>query len=225
MKVLVFTSSYSKRAYMMRQCILSGMNQTYKDFVHSVNITLDKDAETRDLSPLYNDLLHPNLIINYSDNATYGFSHFNNMNTIRFVPGYNEYDLFIKMDDDDIYKSGYVENIVNHFKAHPDTDIVSTRISTQLNGYDIYKGNYDNLGGNPGNSTYHMPMTFAFNKRSFDAIVNLTAADVNGHDDKMWRTVWERKGYKHVAVKNDDEIIWNIHGKNASVPDFYRKKP
>ena len=222
MRVLIFTSAYSKRAYMMRQSVLSGMNQSYRDFIHSVNITLDKDSITKDLSPLYNDLLNSNLIVNYSENAEYGFSHFNNMRTIKFVPDYEQYDLFVKMDDDDIYKKDYVKNIVSHFNNHPDTDIISSRISTQLNGYDLYKGSYDNLGGNPGNSTYHMPITFAFNKRSLDAIINLTEKDVNGHDDMMWRTAWERNGLKHVAVKNDDEIIWNVHGKNASVPNFYR---
>lgn len=222
MRVLIFTSAYSKRAYMMRQCVLSGMNQSYRDFIHSVNITLDKNATTKDLSPLYDDLLNSNLTINYSDNANFGFSHFNNMNAIRFVPNYEDYDIFMKMDDDDIYKSGYVENVVKHFISNPDTDIISSRISTQLNGYDLYKGNYDNLGGNPGNSTYHMPITFAFNKSSLDAIINLTEKDVNGHDDMMWRTAWKRNGFKHVPIKNDDEIIWNVHGKNASVPNFYR---
>lgn len=222
MRVLIFTSAYSKRAYMMRQCVLSGMNQSYRDFIHSVNITLDKNAKTKDLSPLYNDLLNSNLTINYSDNAKVGFSHFNNMNAIRFVPDYKEYDIFMKMDDDDIYKRGYVENVVKHFIANPDTDIISSRISTQLNGYDLYKGSYDNLGGNPGKSSYHMPITFAFNKRSLDSIIKLTEKDVNGYDDMMWRTAWERDGLKHVAIKNDDEIIWNIHGKNASVPNFYR---
>lgn len=223
MRVLIFTSAYSKRAYMLRQCVLSGMNQSYKNFVHSVNITLDKEAKTRDLSPLYNDLLNSKLVVNYSNNSKIGFSHFNNMNTIRFVPNYEDYDIFMKMDDDDIYKREYVQNVVNHFVANPDTDIVSSRISTQLNGYDLYKGSYDNLGGNPGKSTYHMPITFAFNKRSLDSIINLTEKDVNGHDDMMWRTAWERDGLKHVAIKNNDEIIWNVHGKNASVPNFYRE--
>ena len=37
MKVLVFTSAYSKRAYMMRQCILNGMNQTYKEIITKIN--------------------------------------------------------------------------------------------------------------------------------------------------------------------------------------------
>lgn len=228
MKVLVFTSAYSKRAYMMRQCILSGMNQSYRNFVHSVNITLDDDAETKDLSPLYNDLLNPHLVVNYSQNAKYGFSHFNNMNTIRFIPDYESYDLFVKMDDDDIYKKDYVENIVNHFKNNPDIDITSTRVMYQLNGYDVRpRGDgylYDNLGANPEGTDYAMPSTFAFTKKGLDAIINLTEADVCGHDDLMWRVAWAKHGLKHSLVDNSNSIVWHIHGKNASVGYFLIEK-
>lgn len=227
LKVLVFTSAYYKRAYMMRQCILSAMNQTYPYMIHSVNITLDEESTTKDLSPLYDDLIKDNnkLVVNYSDNYKhYGFSHFNNMKCIQFVPDYESYDLFIKMDDDDIHKSKYVENIVKVFEENPDVDVVSSKISFQLNGYDLYEGSFDNLGGNPNNSTYHMPMTFAFNKKGLDCILNLTEKDVCGHDDMMWRVAWEKEGLKHISVLNDKEIIWNIHGGNVSVGDWLRKK-
>jgi hypothetical protein len=224
LKVLVFTSAYYKRAYMMRQSILSCLNQTYKNLVHSVNITLDSTSTTKNLSPLYNDLVNNNVVINHSDNYKhYGFSHFNNMNCIKFIPDYESYDLFIKMDDDDIHKSKYVENIVNFFENNPDTDIVSTKINYQLNGYDLYKGSYDNLGGNPNNSDYHMPNTFAFNKKALDCIIDLTEADVCGHDDMMWRVAWEKANLKHKTVENDDQIIWNIHGGNVSVGGWLRQ--
>jgi len=227
LKVLVFTSAYYKRAYMMRQSILSCMNQTYKNLIHSVNITLDDTSKTRNLSPLYEDLLNDKLTVQHSKNYNhYGFSHFNNMAAIRQVPDYESYDLFIKMDDDDIHKSKYVENIVKAFEENPDADIVSSFINIQLNGHDLYRAYptpFDNLGGNPGESDYHMPMTFAFNKKALDLILPLTEADVCGHDDMMWRVAWVKAGLKHATVNNNDEIIWNIHGGNASVADFLKK--
>lgn len=227
LKVLVFTSAYYKRAYMMRQSILSCMNQTYKNLIHSVNITLENTSKTKDLSPLYEDLLNDRLKIQYSKNYNhYGFSHFNNMNAIRAISNYQDYDIFLKMDDDDIHKSRYVENVVKAFEDNPDTDIVSSFIDVQLNGYDLYKGfprPFDNLGGNPGNSDYHMPMTFAFNKKALECILPLTEADVCGHDDMMWRVAWVKAGLNHTTVNNNDQIIWNIHGGNASVADFLKK--
>ena len=227
MKVLIFTSSYYKRTYMLRQSILSVLNQTHKNFTYAVSIKRDEDTVTTDFTPLYDDLSHDSrLMITVGKNNLYGFSHFNNMDTIRSIPDYESYDLFIKMDDDDIYKSKYVENIVKLFTDNPDVDAVSSKIGYQLNGYIIDKSEngYDNLGGNPGNSTYHMPMTFAFNKKGFDAIKDLTINDVSGHDDLMWRIAWENNGLNHMAVLNKDEIIWNIHGDNASVAGFFRKE-
>jgi len=227
MKVLVFTSSYYKRTYMLRQSILSGMNQSYKNMIHSINITSDETTETKDFTPLYEDL-KGNFIVNQSENAKIGFSHFNNMKTIKFVPDWETYDLFVKMDDDDIYKKDYVKNIVEHFINNPGIDVTSTKVMYQLNGYDLRSRegglNYDNLGGNPEGTDYAMPCTFAFNKKGLDSILDLTEADVCGHDDMMWRVAWVKTGIKHSLVDNSEEVIWNIHGGNASVGYFLTKK-
>jgi len=227
MKVLVFTSSYYKRTYMLRQSILSGMNQSYQNMIHSVNITFDETTETKDFTPLYEDLTGK-FIINTSENSKWGFSHFNNMKAIQFVPDWETYDIFIKMDDDDIYKKDYVKNIVDHFTSYPEIDITSTLIKHQLNGYDLKtreEGSYyNNLGGNPVDTNYAMPMTFAFTRKALDLIIDLTEKDVCGHDDMMWRVAWNSKGLKHSLVDNSTQVIWNVHGQNASVGYFLIKK-
>jgi hypothetical protein len=221
MKVLVFTSSYN-RPYMLRQCILNAKNQMYKKFTHAINITSDPDDLQIYLS-LVDDIYIPGkMAIIHSKNS---HTHFNNMSAIKQLKNYEKYDLFIKMDDDDIYKSGYVQTIVNMFTEDSTVDIISSKIGYQLNGHKLYYSpeGYDNLGGNPGDSTYHMPMTFAFNKKAFDVIKDLTYADVQGHDDMMWRIAWEKHGLKHVSVDNTEEIIWHIHGKNVSTAGFLQK--
>lgn len=209
----------------MRQSILSALNQSYRDFIYTIGIKRDDDTITTDFLPLYSDLLYDGrLFVSVGKNNTQCFSHFNNINTIKSVPNYESYDIFIKMDDDDIYKSGYVENIVRFFIKNSDVDIVSSKIKYQLNGSTLYESEngYDNLGGNPEKSTYCMPNTFAFNKKGFDAIKNLSIYDISGHDDMMWRIAWEKNKLKHVSISNENEIIWNIHGENASVSGFLR---
>ena len=215
-KVLIFTSAYYIRPLMTRQCILSSLNQSYKDFVHSVNITLDDTAFTTDYKCIYDDILNDRIIINYSKNE---HIHINNMFAIKSVPNYLDYDIFIKMDNDDIYRSKYVENIVNFFKNNKDIDITSTKITNKLNGYDIEVNSFDNLGGNPENTDYNMPMTFAFTRKALDVIINLTKLDLQ-HDDMIWRNAWFAAGLKHKSVLNDNEIVWNIHGGNVSTGDF-----
>lgn len=219
MKALVFTCSYN-RPHMLRQCMLNAKNQSYQNIIHTVNIVSD-GGKDQNFLPLYDDLLDDKLIVNKGNN---NFIHFNNMIAIKSVPNYEDYDVFIKMDDDDIYKKDYVKNIVEMFQANPDVDIVSSKINHQLNGIQMFNSHgYDNLGGNPNNSTYHMPMTFAFNKKAFDCIANTPPNEVNWNDDLMWRYKWEDAGLKHMAVDNREQIIWHIHGKNISTSSFLRQ--
>ena len=219
MKVLIFTCSYN-RPYMLRQCILNAKNQSYQDIIHSVNIVSD-GGNDQNFSPLYDDLLDDKLIITKSENK---YIHFNEMLAIKNVPNYEEYDIFIKMDDDDIYKKDYVKNVVETFTNNPDISTTSSRISTQLNGIFMFTDrNYDNLGGNPNNSNYHMPMTFAFNKKGLECILNIPNEEVGWNDDMLWRIHWEKEGLRHFSTDNKNNVIWNIHGNNISTSNFLIK--
>lgn len=220
MKALIFTCSYN-RPHMLRQCMLNAKNQSYQDYVHAVNIVSD-GGKDQNFLPLYDDLLDDKLIVNKGNN---NFIHINEMIAIKSVRDYDKYDLFVKMDDDDVYKKDYVKNIVEMFQANPDVDIVSTKVNHQLNGIQLITNThgYDNLGGNPNNSTYHMPMTFAFNKKAFDCIDSATPNEINWNDDLMWRYKWEGANLKHMAVDNREQVIWHIHGKNISTSNFLRQ--
>jgi hypothetical protein len=199
--------------------MLNAKNQSYENCIHTVNIVSD-GGKDQNFLPLYDDLLDDKLIVTKGNN---NFIHFNNMIAIKSVPNYDEYDVFIKMDDDDVYKKDYVKNIMDLFQANSDVDIVSSRINHQLNGIQMVSGNYDNLVGNPNNSTYHMPMTFAFNKKAFECIANLPPNEVGANDDLMWRYKWEDDGLKHMTVHNQEQIIWHIHGKNISTSSFLKQ--
>lgn len=216
MRILVFTSSYN-RPYMLRQCVLSVKNQSVKDITHAVNITSDNALNNL---VLIDDLVTDNVIITENSHT-----HFNNMAAIKAVDGYEDYDLFIKMDDDDIYKADYVKNIVTFFENNPDVDIVSSEIKFQLNGTEIYLANAKDLGGNT-DVDYRMPMTFAFSKKALNTIINLEEKDMFGGDDLTWRMIWDAHRLKHAVVDNAEEIIWYIHGKNDSTASFLKtKKP
>lgn len=214
MKVLVFTSSYN-RPFMLRQCVLSVKNQSADNITHSVNITSERPADSLALI----DDINVDTIVFTKNNHT----HFNNMMAIKVVDNYEDYDLFIKMDDDDVYKRDYVQNIVTFFENNPDVDIVSSEIKLQLNGTDVYLANAKDLGGNT-DVEYRMPMTYAFNKKALDAIINLEEKDMFGFDDMTWRIIWKAYGLKHAVVNNAEEIIWHIHGNNVSTASFLKEK-
>ena len=130
-------------------------------------------------------------------------------------------DLFIKMDDDDVYKADYVKNIITFFEKNSDVDIVSSEIKFQLNGTEVYLVNAKDLGGNV-DVEYRMPMTYAFNKKALNAIINLEKKDMFGCDDMTWRIIWKAYKLKHAIVDNSQEVIWHIHGKNVSTSSFLK---
>jgi hypothetical protein len=193
---------------MLRSCIQDIHNQSYKNIHHAINIAVDSEKE--DYSCLYDDI-NSNVTVVYNWNSHQQINHFNAIEAV----DYKQFDIFIKVDDDDIYKSNYVKNIVECFN---DIDIVSSYISTQLNGYKIFKDVYDDLGANPEGSDYGMPMTLAFNKKALEIAKSVTNLDE--YEDKLWRDAWTEAGLVHKLVKNDDEVIWYIHGANISTSKF-----
>ena len=218
MKILCFTCSY-KRPHMLRQCILNIHSQTYTNIIHSVNLTLDTSIKTSNYDILYDDLVNDKCIINYSRNSN---QNINYLTAIKNVENYESYDLFIKIDDDDIYKRNYISNIVTLFSEDSSFDIVSSKAKYQLNGFDIYSGNYTNLGGNPPTYDFNMPPTFAFNKKALECIINPTSEELLGFEDITWRNVWAKNKLIHKEVDNTSEFIWHIHGKNISTSNFLK---
>jgi hypothetical protein len=198
---------------MLRGTIADIRNQSYKNVFHSVNIALDKGDST-DYSLLYDDLQDVKII--YSENK---HQHYNYLNSIKSVD-YNEFDLFIKIDDDDIYKKEYVKTIVDFFTANPGVDVVSSKIKYQLNGSILRWVDANNLGGNPELCDFKMPPTFAFNKKGLKQL--LESKSIYGFEDHMWRDAW-CKNCKIVEINNQDNIIWHIHGQNVSTGNFLIK--
>jgi glycosyltransferase involved in cell wall biosynthesis len=219
-RVLVFTCSYN-RPHMLRQCILNIQNQTYKNITHSINITLDKDAKTKNVDFLYDDLVGPNTIVKYSLNT---HQHYNHSTAITNIPDYKSYDIFVKVDDDDIYKKRYIESIVATFVANPSTDITSSKLVCHLNGHNLNKGDYDNLGGNPPGSDYHMPPSFAFNRRTLDLTLSIDPSLLLQRisHDSIWRKLWSAHNLIHTTVPNERNLIMYVHGKNISTGYLYK---
>ena len=214
LKVLCFTTSY-KRHKMIRGTIADIQNQSYPNIFYSVNITHDADDVT-DYSPLYDDISTDKCKIIYSQNV---HQHPNHISAIKSVD-FNEYDLFVKIDDDDIYKKEYINTIVEYFKNNPTIDVVSSKISKQLNGSILRIVNANNLGGNPEGCDFKMPPTLAFNKKGMNAIIGLEK--IYGFEDHMWRDAW-CSTCNIGEINNQDNIIWNIHGQNISTSNFLIK--
>ena len=213
LNVLLFTPSY-KRPYMLRQCILNAKNQSYTKFTHSISIMYDDVSEIANYESLFDDILDDRFIIQYNKNSS---THKNAMTILSECT--SPYDIYIKIDDDDIYKKDYLETIVEYFETN-ECDVLSSKVGYQLNNYFLSKGNYQSLGGDFPNNNYLMANSFAFSHKAFQILLDIK--DNHSPEDLQWRTAWSACGLKDDNVDNSNNLIWHIHGKNISVADWFR---
>jgi hypothetical protein len=75
------------------------------------SIYLNGEEDTREL---YDDLRSPHLFLQFGPTAT---QHDNHVHSLTKVP-YQSYDLFCKIDDDDIYRTDYIEGVVADYLRH-----------------------------------------------------------------------------------------------------------
>jgi hypothetical protein len=200
---------------MLRECILNAKNQSYSDFTHSIGIMHRNESEVADYECLYDDILDDRFMIRHHKNVSH---HERYLTTISQCPG--PFDLYIKMDDDDIYKKEYIKTIVEYFETH-ECDILSSPIGYQLNNYFLSKRTFQTFCGDPPVNNYLMAQTFAFSQKAYEVLLHIQ--DNQDDESRQWMTAWFEAGLKADTVDNANNIIWHIHSKNTSIPNWFRE--
>lgn len=221
---LCFTTSYN-RPYELYNTINSVLNQTYKDIKYSVAINIDNKEDESKYKLLLKELAtDKRLNILFTKNKS---QHENYLYPIKNGK-YENYNLFIKLDDDDIYKPDYIENIINIYKQKK-PDVISAKISTQINGSKIESGSFESIGvwqPDVSSSTkFGMPFTYAFNKKALSILFKLTAdelSSIHAFEDPGWRTKWRESGIKSYVIDKFTSAIYRIHGHNTSSSYLYK---
>jgi hypothetical protein len=136
----------------------------------------------------------------------------------------DDYDLFLKVDDDDIYMRNYAADVVADFVANR-WDYSGTHTQGMLNGRrwspdDLHEDlglDFEDLDlGVP----CIMPPTMALSRRALD--VGLASEDLDLFDDIQWRRAIARRRDLVMAVRRDRNFVYNIHGENASTGTWLR---
>ena len=116
LKVLCFTAS-SKRPIYLRHCILQLQFQSFD--LHHVVYLNSPEFESSEDQHNYIELLtdinikkNNKLFVAYGPSSTH---HRNHMAAIEQV-NWHDYDLFFKIDDDDIYKQHYIKDAVEDYQ-------------------------------------------------------------------------------------------------------------
>jgi hypothetical protein len=205
---------------MLRHCIMQLQQQSYP-IDHAIYVNSPED-EAPDCTPVrYEALLNDvcdkasgKVLITYGKSKTF---HENFISALKMI-NVDDYDLFFKVDDDDIYLQSYVKDVIDDFAINR-WDYSGTCSHGVLNGYrwyperiqrDLGLGQTDLDLGIPG----IMPPTAAFSRKAIRVI--LEAPDSRQFEDIYWRRILAGTPNVITALRNDRNFIYNIHGGNAS---------
>lgn len=225
-RVLAYTCS-QHRPVLLRHCILQFQRQTYP-VDHAIFVNSPHDDESDTTSLRYDALLEEaiggspgRVFLGYGKSGTFH----ENYATALALANLDDYDLFLKVDDDDIYFRTYVADVVADFVANR-WDYSGTHTQGMLNGRHWAPNDlHEDLGMDFEDLDLRipsiMPPTMALSRRALD--VSLASEDTGHFDDVQWRRAIARQPGMVMSLRRDTNFVYHIHGENASTGTWLRK--
>lgn len=221
MNVLAFTCSKHRPA-LLRACCLQMQQQTHP-VTHAVYINADDVTQAdEDYRALLSDIgsdTHP-LIVGFGPSF---FQHKNHLSAIQLVD-WEAYDLFLKIDDDDIYRKTYIASVIEDLKANH-WDFSGTFSNGLVNGKRwLAKYKITHLGFTPEDEKLGVlpmvPPSYAFTKKAMAEILSLDS-ELPGWEDPIWRQHLTAHPDIRVHVREHSDVSLHIHPKNVSMGKHY----
>lgn len=224
-RVLCFTTSY-RRPYMLYNCIRNILSQTFTDFTYYVAINIDHPNQQGWYAKLLEEFkTDKRLHLIYSQNSS---QHQNYLKPI-IAAGRDKYNLYVKIDDDDIYRSTYLDTMITAYKKHK-KDILSAILNTSINGSSVNIEKFESIGvwqpDVDSKIKFGMPCTYIMNQSAINILLKMSDDEVkaiHSFEDPAWRTKWREAKLSSYVIKNCDDIIYNIHGNNSSSSYLYKE--
>lgn len=183
-------------------------------------IYINGEVDTREL---YDDLQGRRLFMNFGPPCS---KHKNYVHSLSVLP-YELYDLFCKVDDDDVYRTNYIEGVVRDFLRYR-WDCSGTWSNGVIKGKRwLPQERWSSLGISAFDRQLGvidvMPPTFAFSRRGIECILGLVddAESIEldwqpgDHEDVLWRRAIARAGLER-HVREESDFSYHIHGRNVS---------
>ena len=236
-RILAFTAS-SKRPIHLRHCIFQMQAQTYS-VDHGIYLN-SNDYETFEDIHNYAQLID-DIPIKSSNKLLFSYGptlshHLNHLSAIRLYD-WESYDLFIKIDDDDIYRTHYIRDLVDDYLEHQwdfSGAISHGHIQSEkwLKDQDLRSFNSDQETFNSVRSILKqlnldtastsrdskegkfMPPTFAWTK-SCMAMIN-KIDNIKGSEDSVWKELLLSQSQFKVRTRNISNFTYNIHASSST---------
>jgi len=219
-RVIAMTSSRD-RPLLLRHCIMQMARQSYPTD-HAIYINAFKEDVARirrDYEKILGDLSNlPGVTIAYGPHKSSQGDHLAHIDAELL----QQYDLLLKIDDDDIYFSNYVEEVVRDFQERA-WDYSGSSSDGHLNGARLVPQQLKSLGLTEEDHELGipevMPPTIALSRRA--ALAILEVKDTGAPDDFLWRRHLGKIPGMKMCVRPQSNYIYNIHGGNVSTRSFF----
>jgi len=221
MNILAFTASKYRPIY-LRHC-MQQIQQQSQAVDHAIYVNHDTTTP-QDYTTLLNDVQTKEgnkLSIDYGPSTNQHEHHSKAIQT----GDWQQYDLFLKIDDDDIYLHDYVETVAADFKKNK-WDFSGCNTQGLLNGKHFDANRHiQSLGQTDLDIVTGvlemMPGSYAFSKKAITHILNLPPH--KGYEDPYWRQALTKAKEFTICRRDQSKYIYNIHGKNISTHHLYKE--
>ena len=224
-RVLLFTAS-SNQPVFLRHCIYQMQVQTV-NHVHGIYVN-NKQFNSHEDSTNYLLCLSDIPISNGNHlEVAYGptsHQHHNHMAAINLF-NFEEFDLFIKIDDDDIYRPDYVESVIDDYRKNH-WDMSATFSNGILNNRSYDKEQIiKTLNSSDENLFKIMPGSLAFSKSGLTSIKNAfdNQTLTNKYEDNLWTNHIASDKHLSSHIRSYSGYTYNVHGDNFSTSHHFSK--
>ena len=221
-RVLAFTASY-KRPIFLRCCMLQIQSQAYTCshgvFINSSDYQSPNDS-TNYMS-LINDInISKQSVVKVGYGKT-GHQHFNHMAALLQFD-IDNYDLFLKIDDDDIYSLDYVKNVVEDYQHKLwDFSAVASKGFVNKTSYEKFKSVH--FGHKKKHDILNtMPGTYAFTRKAIKSLID-KGNDykwLGKYEDNVWLKWMKDEESLKCSVRDVQDYVYIIHENNFCSPKF-----
>ncbi len=212
-KTLAFMCS-RHRPLMLRHAILQMAVQTVPvDLAIYINSNEEENTDYTDLISDISSINNQKVFVSFGPSFHQHINHFSAIDQVNI----GDYDLFLKIDDDDIYRRNYVEDTVKDFELN-NWDFSGEHCYGGINGYK-WKVDYfiKNMGLQEGEKCCGIAATWAFSKEAVKAISKVDPYSP-WFEDRLWKFHLEHHTELKLYCRNNNNHNYhqNVHGKNTS---------
>lgn len=210
------------RPVMLRNAVLQMLKQS-----HAVDVAIYINSpyypsDEKNYADLLDDLVDATqrkVLISYGASFDQHRNYLNALNLIDL----DDYDLFLKIDDDDVYRLDYVNNIVTSFSQNG-WDFSGEHALGLINGSNWSPGaELKNMGQSETEQCMGVPATWAFSRAAIECIIQLTN-DHDSFEDGLWKAALEANANIITHHRNlGAQYHNNVHGENISTSAWLKQ--